>query len=256
MSASGWLGRERAELDECGSTNDEALARARAGAPHGAIVIARRQTAGRGREGRAWASPDGGLYLSIVLRPELPLADVPPLTLAIGVGACDAARAFGAPAELKWPNDLYVRGRKLAGVLVDAQSQGGALESAIAGIGVNLAMTPDPVAATGISLVEASGRTVDRDAFVTELLAQLERWIDRYVAGGIAAIAPAWRARMARGLRLRAAGGVAGSIEGELAGLDLDGALLVRDDAGTVHRVRSGDVEVVRAPALSTTMSQ
>ena len=119
-----WLGGERVELDICDSTNDEALALARRGARHGTIVVARAQRAGRGRDGRSWASPPGmGLYFSAVLRPQLALAQVPPLTLAIGIAVVDAARSCGAPAQLKWPNDVLVHARKLAGVLVEAHSQ-------------------------------------------------------------------------------------------------------------------------------------
>jgi BirA family transcriptional regulator, biotin operon repressor / biotin---[acetyl-CoA-carboxylase] ligase len=229
-STPGWLGHRRVDLIECGSTNDEAAVLARAGAAHGTIVIAERQTRGRGRDGRSWLSPTGGMYMSAVLRPALALADVPPLTLAIGVGACDAARDHGADARLKWPNDIYVAGKKLAGILVEAQSQGARLESVIAGIGVNLAATPELDTACALG-------NVDRSAFIATLLARLEHWIDRYVARGIAAIVPAWRERMLHGLVLRA-----GDLVGELAGLDDDGALLLRDDTGGIHRIRSGDV--------------
>ena len=244
---SNWLGCHRIDLEVCASTNDEAARLARAGAKHGTVVIAERQDAGRGREGRPWASPSGGLYLSAVLRPQLALADVPPMTLAIGIGVCDAVRALGAPAVLKWPNDVLVDGRKLAGVLVEAQSQGAKLETVIVGIGVNLDITPDDVAATAISLAEASGTAViDREAFIIELLANVERWVDRYSAVGLESIIPAWQERMATGLAARAT--IHGApLIGEVAGLDNDGALLLRDDAGHLHRVRSGDVEVIRS---------
>jgi BirA family biotin operon repressor/biotin-[acetyl-CoA-carboxylase] ligase len=248
-----WLGCQRVELEICDSTNDEAARLARAGARHGTVVTARAQRAGRGREGRAWASPpDAGLYLSAVVRPPLPLVDVPPMTLAIGVGLCDAARAVGAAARLKWPNDALVGDKKLAGVLVEAHSQGHRLESVIVGIGVNLAGPPPPeVAATATTLEQATGAAVDRAAFVDLLLRHVERWLDRYVASGIAAIAPAWHERMAPGVSARAR--VEGSdVIGEVSGLDHDGALLLRDERGRLHRVRSGDVEVIKhAPAMS-----
>lgn len=235
----------RIELASCASTNDEAARLARAGAAHGTVVVARAQTAGRGREGRAWSSPpDAGLYVSIVLRPSLPLADVPPLTLALGIAACDAAIAAGAPARLKWPNDVLVGTRKLAGVLVETQSQGSRLEAAIAGIGLNLtshAARPD----TAIALDEASGRVIDRSAVLASLLDHLARWIDRYVALGLDAIIPAWHDRMATGLAARAT--IDGIIvDGTVAGLDRDGALLLRDPRGDLHRIRSGDVQVLR----------
>jgi BirA family biotin operon repressor/biotin-[acetyl-CoA-carboxylase] ligase len=242
-----WLGAHRIELAECGSTNDEAARLARAGARHGTVVIAGAQRTGRGREGRRWSSPPGlGLYLSAVLRPPLPLADVPPMTLAIGIGLCDAVRAAGADGCLKWPNDALVGGRKLAGVLVEAQSQGPRLEAVIIGIGVNLAgELPTEVAHTAITLEQAAGAPIDREGFVATLLAHVERWVDRYVAMGLEEIIPAWQARMAEGIAARAT--VDGEpLTGEVAGLAEDGALLLRDPSGRVHRVRSGDVEVIR----------
>jgi len=238
-----WLGCQRIDLEACASTNDEAARYARAGASHGTLVIAERQEAGRGREGRAWASPSGGLYFSAIMRPPLPLADVPPITLAIGIAVCDAARAFGAPAALKWPNDVLIGDKKLAGVLVETQSQGGRLDSVIVGIGVNLGTVPEVVAERAIAL------DVDREAFITELVAQLERWVDRYVACGLDSIIPSWQQRMAPGLSARATIDGA-ALSGELAGIDLDGSLLLRDDTGKVHRVRSGDVEVIRPDAV------
>ena len=243
-----WLGCHRVELDECDSTNDDAARLARAGARHGTVVIARAQRAGRGRDGRVWASPrDAGLYCSAVVRPPLPLVDVPPMTLAIGVGLCDAVREVGAPAALKWPNDALVHGKKLAGVLVEAHSQGNRLDAVIIGIGVNLAdgALPPELADTAITLDHAAGAAVDRAAFLARLLGHVERWIDRYVASGMAVIGPAWHARMASGITARArVDGV--DLLGEVAGLDGDGALLLRDAVGAVHRVRSGDVEVIR----------
>jgi BirA family biotin operon repressor/biotin-[acetyl-CoA-carboxylase] ligase len=228
-----WLGNSRIDLIECGSTNDEAAKLARAGAAHGTIVIAERQTAGRGREGRVWQSPPGNVYLSAVLRPPLAPGDVPPLTLAIGIGACDAVREFGAHAQLKWPNDLYVAGKKLAGVLVEAQSQGTKLESVIVGIGVNLATMP------ALPTAAVLGTGIDREQLITRLLAHVEHWIDRYIAAGISAIVPAWRERMLVDLRLRA-----GDLAGTLVDLDDDGAVLLRTDDGDVHRIRSGAVEL------------
>jgi BirA family transcriptional regulator, biotin operon repressor / biotin---[acetyl-CoA-carboxylase] ligase len=246
-----WLGCHCIELDECDSTNDDAARLARAGARHGTVVIARSQRAGRGREGRAWASPrDAGLYLSAVVRPSLALVDVPPMTLAIGIGLCEAVRAMGAPAVLKWPNDALVHGKKLAGVLVEAHSQGNRLDAIIVGIGVNLSgALPAEVAATAITLEQATEGPIDRAVFIAQLLGQVERWIDRYIASGLSLIAPAWHDRMATGISARArVDGV--DLLGEVAGLDRDGALLLRDLAGSLHRVRSGDVEVIRPPAL------
>jgi BirA family biotin operon repressor/biotin-[acetyl-CoA-carboxylase] ligase len=177
------------------------------------------------------------------MRPPLPLADVPPMTLAIGIAVCDAARAFGAPAVLKWPNDVLVGDKKLAGILVETQSQGGKLDSVIVGVGVNLEIVPSAVSDRATALA------VDRERFINELFVQLERWVDRYVACGVESIVPAWQQRMAHGLSARAV--IDGTLlTGELAGIDSDGALLLRDDTGRMHRVRSGDVEVIRPSAV------
>jgi BirA family biotin operon repressor/biotin-[acetyl-CoA-carboxylase] ligase len=255
VAGAGWLGRRRIDLMECESTNDEAARLARVGAEHGTVVTAGAQRAGRGRDGRVWASPPGlGLYLSAVVRPPLPLALVPPLTLAIGVGVCEAAREAGADARLKWPNDVLARGRKLAGILVEAQSQGGRLEVVVVGIGVNLGgelpggELPPELAARATTLAAEAGRAIHRARFVDALLAHVEGWIDRYVASGLPPVIAAWHERMARRLAVRAVIGGA-PLEGEAAGLDADGALLLRDAAGRLHRIRSGEVDVIRGMA-------
>lgn len=247
-----WLGSHRIDLDDCASTNDEAARLARAGARHGTVVIAKTQSAGRGRDGRPWASPPGlGVYLSAVVRSPLPLVEVPPMTLAIGIGLCDAIRSAGVHACLKWPNDALVDDKKLAGVLVEAQSQGNKLEAIVIGIGVNIGGdVPPEIAGIATTLEAASGKPIDREAFIAALLAYVERWIDRYVAMGLEEIIPAWTDRMAIGIAAKAT--VGGTpLVGEVAGLDDDGALLLRDRDGALHRVRTGDVEVIRATSAA-----
>lgn len=251
-----WLGKQRIDFESCASTNDEAARLARAGASHGTVVIAEMQTAGRGRDGRVWKSPPGGLYLSAVVRPPLPLSMVPPMTLAVGIGVCDAVRACGVGGVLKWPNDVLVETeqgdgdfRKLAGVLVEAQSQGNRLETVIVGIGINLSAAGlGEVSSIATSLEQAGtgdGREIDREVVIARLLVHVERWIDRYIAIGLPAVIPAWHERMAHGLFARAT--IDGElVVGEVAGLDPEGALMLRDGTGRVRRVRSGDVEMIR----------
>jgi len=247
-----WMGRQRFTLPTCASTSDEAARLARAGAHHGTIVVADEQTSGRGRLGRPWASPPGNLYLSAVLRLPLPPGDVPAVTLAIGIAVCDVARRFGARVGLKWPNDVVVadpdtgRIRKLAGILVESQCQGGRVDAVIAGIGVNLRGPVDPSLADRAvaldELVTDDQPLPDRDAFVDALLPVLETWIDRYLAAGAAIIVPAWEQRMCTGLRVRVP---EAAIEGDALGLHPDGALCVRDDTGVIHRIRSGEAEAI-----------
>ncbi len=250
-----WLGVHREFRAECGSTNDLAAALARVGAPSGTVVYAARQTAGRGRAGRAWASPDGaGLYASMIVRLALVPRDIPPITLAVGVAACDLARGLGAPCVLKWPNDLVVRRadglRKLGGILTETTTEGGRLDAVVIGIGLNLDFGAAPPAElTGIATSIAderaragrAGAVPDHHEVLDRLCAELEPWLERYVAGGVPAIAPAWTARADRAGRVRTSVGGA-SILGQPDGLDPDGALRVIDDTGRVHRILAGDV--------------
>lgn len=257
-SAARWLGRHKVELATCTSTSDVALAQARAGCAHGTVVVADAQTAGRGRLGRVWASPPGRhLYLSAVVRLD-PRARPPreraALTLAVGVGVVDAVRAAGATAAgLKWPNDVLVHGKKLAGVLCEATG-----DAIVVGIGVNLAggpgALPPELASRAIALTDAfepaagtEPATIDRAWFTDLLLAHLEPWLERFLDSGPAAVIGPWQERMVPGLRLTwDQGGT--NIVGRADGLDPDGALRLLDDDGRVHRVLAGDVTVVVLP--------
>jgi BirA family biotin operon repressor/biotin-[acetyl-CoA-carboxylase] ligase len=230
------IGEPQRVLDECGSTNDEAAAWARAGAPEGAVVIAGAQTRGRGRLGRAWHSPPGAaLYFSTVLRPKLPLQKLPPLTLAVGVALAEAVTAFDVPARLKWPNDVLVGGRKLAGILTESATQGGRLEHVIVGIGVNLRFEEFPQGVNGVSLHEF--REIERDQLVSALCDRLHVWYRRFLDGE--SPAAAWKNLSdCWGRTLRLSSGEAGVAED----LDEDGALKLRTANGLV-RVVAGDVE-------------
>lgn len=174
------------------------------------------------------------------------------MTLAIGVAVCETVRAFGVDAALKWPNDVLVGSRKLAGILLESQSRGERLDVVIAGIGINLDTPPDPQnAPLACCLAQELGAPVDREAFLGCLLANIECWIDRYVACGLTKVLPVWQSLMDRCTRARARLGASDAravevIEGTIEGLDDSGALLLRDDAGALHRVTAGDVETVR----------
>jgi BirA family biotin operon repressor/biotin-[acetyl-CoA-carboxylase] ligase len=235
-----WLGSERIELDVCESTNDIALHHAKEGAAHGTIVTADAQTAGRGRLGRTWSSPPGtNIYLSAIVRAPRPVAELAPMTLAIGIGVVDAVRAAGvANAALKWPNDVVVpfgRGaKKLAGILCEVAGEG----CVVAGIGVNVNEAP---AERATSIAEVRGAAIDRAAFLESLLRTLEPWIDRFISGGVPAISTAWEQRMATELALRIE---RDGVTGTAIGLDRDGALKLRDANGVIHRIHAGDVAI------------
>lgn len=137
-------------IDEVGSTNDLVLELGRSGAPHGAAVAARRQTAGRGRRGHGWASPEGNLYLSVLLRPSVAPSRLPGLAAACGLGVLEAVSALHPLNEpqLKWPNDLLANGRKLAGVLVETSRDAGGTTFAVCGVGLNVESAPRDLQAT------------------------------------------------------------------------------------------------------------
>jgi BirA family biotin operon repressor/biotin-[acetyl-CoA-carboxylase] ligase len=235
--------------EELPSTNDRARELADAGAAHGEVVVAECQTAGRGRRGRAWASPAGrNLYLSVILRPSLPPQRAPELTLVASVAACDACRKAGVEVGIKWPNDLLVGGRKVAGILTELSAEPDLVHWVVLGIGVNLNSGsgdfPAELRGLATSLSIERGQPVPRALFGAALLSELEQWLDRHAAEGFGPIREAWRERsvtLGREVRVEADGG---EIAGVAEDIDESGALLVRGRSGLV-RVVSGDVRMV-----------
>ncbi|HUF25215.1 MAG TPA: biotin--[acetyl-CoA-carboxylase] ligase [Vicinamibacterales bacterium] len=246
MTAPG-TGRLVRHLATVDSTNEHALAMAAAGAPDGAVVVADEQTAGRGRRGRAWHSPEGGLYLSYIVRDIETIARPSLLTLAAGVAAARAiADATGFEPDLKWPNDVLTPGRprKLAGILAEASSVGSRVDVIVIGIGINVSMAsvPAELQAIAASLEGELGRDVGRQALQDALIERLDAEVARLRAGGEAQVLDEWRARSpgSRGARVswREAGG---ERIGVTEGIDADGALLVRGADG-VQRLVAGEV--------------
>jgi len=227
--------------ERVGSTNDEAAALAGQGAQEGTTVIAAVQTGGRGRRGRVWQSPAGGLWLSVVLRPSLPLALWPLLGFAAAVGAAVAVEeTTRVPARVKWPNDVVAGERKLGGVLVEARAP-----AAIAGIGINanvaIAALPPEVQATATSLLSLVGQPVDLAALARAVLLEFERHYD-LLHSDAAALVARWRDRdITVGRRVRVWG--AQELEGVAEAVDQTGALLVRTAEGA-RRIVAGDVSL------------
>lgn len=234
-----------------GSTNDRLKQRARAGAPEWSLVLADRQTAGRGRQGHSWASPSGNLYLSVLLRPSLPASCWGVLPLAAGLAVCEAALELGVAAELKWPNDVLVEGRKLAGILVEAVSGATGMESAVVGIGVNVLTVPEelPPALAGrvTSLAAERGGAVDVLEFAAVVLTRLTVCYDALAREGSAAIVQRWRQRAAAWwgsvVEVQSAGETR---RGIARGVDERGALLLEDASGRIQALLSGEAREVR----------
>ena len=246
----GSMGRQVHWFESTGSTNDVAARLAESGADEGTIVVAAGQTAGRGRHGRVWFSPPGaGLYVSVIVRPvsdesndENPAAL---LTLASGVAIAEAVRAVtGLPAEIKWPNDVLIGGRKLAGILAEAAVQAGRLQFVVVGFGVNLqpAAYPPELAPRVTSIEAETFRPADRAVLVAEILAAMSERCADLRAGRFDAILSAWRrlAPSLPGARVEWES-PAGVVRGRAEDIDRHGALLVRVD-GKLERIVAGEV--------------
>lgn len=246
--ATAWLGRVYFSHGRVRSTNDLARELARDGAPHGTVVVAEAQDAGRGRLGRAWHSPAGeGLYFSAVLRPRLDPASAPPLSLAAAVALAEAVRGFlGRPPALKWPNDLLVGGRKLAGILIEMEAEPGRLAHLVLGIGlnVNAASFPDELAERATSIRLERGSPVRRAPVLASILHALERWVDRLEAEGPAPVCAAWlelAELVGRQVTVTVSAG-AEPLHGIALGLDERGALRLELADGRVEVVTAGEL--------------
>jgi len=241
------LGRVYEFLSDCASTNDVARSRAAAGAAEGLVIVADSQSAGRGRLGRSWHSPAGeNLYLSLLLRPALPAREVAPLTLLAGGALARTLAEAGMVSRLRWPNDLLVPTangpRKAGGILTEMATSGEGVRHVVLGVGLNVNSQafPPELAERATSLRLAFGRAIDRARLLVEFLAAFEATYDDFLARGPAAGLVQWRrhADLGRVCRIDQAGT---QIEGIALDIDDGGALLVRDDAGRVHRLISGD---------------
>lgn len=246
------LGRVVHYREELGSTNELAYRLAQEGAFHGEVVIAEAQTAGKGRRGRSWVSPPGAnLTFSVVLRPELPPHRAPELTLVAAVALAEALQDSGAPeAAIKWPNDVQVDGRKIAGILTELSAEADRVHFVIVGIGVNLNMTlddfPDDVRPNATSLAAERGQHVPRALFAAALFSRLEDWLDRHAQEGFEPVRAAWKALSSTPGQEVLVKTDRTELRGVAEDIDDSGALLVRTADGKLERVLAGDVEQLR----------
>ncbi|MCY1077662.1 biotin--[acetyl-CoA-carboxylase] ligase [Archangium lansingense] len=233
------------------STNEAAFRLAQDGAEHGEVVITEQQTAGRGRRGRTWVSPSGlNLYFSAILRPELPPQRAPELTLVAAVALAEALRETDADALIKWPNDVQIGGRKVAGILTELSAEPERVHFVVLGIGVNLNAGPEDfppeVATTATSLSQALGRRVNRALFTTALWGRLEEWLDLHHEVGFDPVRQRWKelsATLRQEVLVRTD---RSELRGVAEDIDVSGALLVRTAGGSLERVLAGDVEQLR----------
>ena len=238
-------------FDSIDSTNLEAMRQARAGAPEGLSVVAREQTAGRGRLDRSWHSQkDAGLYFSIVLRPALEMNRWPLLPLMAALAVSDALmKSCRLPTDIKWPNDILANERKLCGILVETvETVNGS--AAIVGIGINLTSEalPKDLRSTATSIEEITNGKPDAEEVLIELLKAIaERYDVLQSAGGCEHTLREWCANSSfafdRQVRVSLGGD---SFIGNTRGLERDGGLRVESADGKIKIVRAGDVTALR----------
>lgn len=245
------VGRDLRVLAETTSTNDEAEQAATANHREGLAIFAECQTAGRGRLGRQWSSPAGkGLWFSILLRPQLPPADCTQLTAATATALVRAIKsATGITPEIKWPNDLLWRGKKLAGILTEMSAELDHVRHVIIGIGINVNQTnsdfPRELRPTATSLKLATGQSVSRAELAVAALRELDRDYTRILTGQFNAVASEWAGHcttLGREVDIQMG---QRRLTGRAEALDESGALLLRSQHGRVERVVSGDVTLV-----------
>ena len=237
-------------LHETASTNDVARAAARRGAQAGLVVAATRQTRGRGRLGRVWeSSPGGGLYVSLLLRPDLTPAQAGQLTVLASVAAADAVETVsGLRPRIKWPNDLFLDGRKLGGLLLETETTADRLAFAVVGIGINVRQAESDfspaVQALATSLFLATGQLFRR----ADLLIALLHAFTQRLAQPFTEVRAAWTESsltLGQQVTLQTAHG---RCEGQAIGLDPSGALQLRTATGEIETITAGDLLPIPSP--------
>lgn len=246
------LGRSIYHFMTIGSTNQEAKRLAAEGAPEGTIVIAEKQTCGRGRLSRPWFSPEtGGIWFSLILRPEVPPVEAAKFTFLGAVAVTYAIRAVtGLAVEIKWPNDIYFQGRKLAGILTELNAELDAINFIVMGIGINVNIDqtafPADIRKTATSLRQEMSQPVSRHILLRNILQQFEVLYDCVKVDGFGSVWEAWRDM---NCTLGAEVSVSSPNQqfmGRAVDIDNEGALIIERQDGTRERVVAGDVSVRR----------
>jgi BirA family biotin operon repressor/biotin-[acetyl-CoA-carboxylase] ligase len=235
------------------STNDVACALAEHGAREGTVVLAETQRAGRRRFGRPWFSPDhANLYASVIFRPVIAPSAVPVFAMIASLALADAVTGQGVPATVRWPNDVVVDGRKVGGTLTTAATAGDVVKHAVLGVGVNLNVTRDALAAAlgspaalATSVREVAGRSIDRNQFAASLLNRIERWHALYADHGPGAVLIAWNQRDALCGRVVETRGPEGVQHGRVVGVDDGGCLVLASRPGETTLVACGDITTI-----------
>lgn len=236
---------------ETGSTNDRAKETAGEGCVEGTLIIAERQTRGRGRLDREWFSPPGGLWFSLVLKPEMDLLKLPGISMAVSIAIIETLNSeYGLPALFKWPNDVQLNGGKLAGILCETAISGSRIDAVVAGVGINVNNAVDDfehgVAENPTSVKSGLGENVDRRELLKKLLESIERKYDGLCANGFSGIRAEIRQRCSLLGKMVSVETASDRMEGFASDIDEEGRLLLRDENGVVFPVEAGEAGALR----------
>ena len=235
---------------EIGSTMDAARELAKKGAKEGTIVIAEVQTCGRGRLSREWLSPEGGIYFTLVLRPRISPAYAPRINLMASVAVAATIRKFfGLKAELKWPNDVLLAGRKVCGILAEMDAEMDVVNFVNVGIGINANTSIPQFEKTATSLKDALGREISRKEFLSALLVEMELWQALLMEAGLLEEWKKLSGTLNKDVRILSPGEV---IVGQAIDIDTTGALIIRGRNGSLKKALAGDCIHLREEAPNT----
>lgn len=240
-----WLGRKYFHVEEVASTNSLGYEFAEKGEPMGCVIAADVQTAARGRKGRSWESPDGGLWFSLILRPAFSPQEAASLTTVTAVGLCRGLMYYpGLGAEIKWPNDIFAEGKKLGGILSEMKVDQNKLVYAVIGVGINISSgaLSEELGNIAVGMEDVLADSVDKKELLCHLLLGLESAYDQYFSGQKAQLFEEWKERslvIGKNVTVKT---VNGDVKGKPIGLTDDGFLLLDLGNGRGAKVISGDL--------------
>lgn len=238
------IGNDIRYYSELESTNNTAREIAK-GVPEGTVIIAETQKNGRGRMGTKWQSAPGGIWLSLVLHPSIPLENLSKITLVAGIAVTNALRGIGVDARIKWPNDVLVNGKKICGILTEVSAEIGKVDYVVLGIGVNvnvkLSGLKDEIRRNSTSIANETGKPIDRTSFLASLLYELEQQYIRFKTRQFAEIVDEWinlSDTIGRNVKVMTPTMI---FEGKAVGITEKGALVVLDNNNKKHEIIAGN---------------
>ena len=244
-----WMGRHLVYFPETDSTNIQAKRLGEEGAPEGTLVVPERQTAGKGRRGRTWSSPAGtSIYMSFLLRPNIPPRCAPMVTLIAGLAGAKAVnQVTGLNARIKWPNDLVVNGKKICGILTEMSAEMEGIHYIVTGIGINVNQKefPEEIRDKATSLLLEGGRCFNRSQLIAGVMEWFEPYVERFLeTKDLSLLKEDYEEMLANLNQEVQVLDPAGEYHGVCQGIDKDGQLLVERGDGSLSRVQSGEVSV------------